>query len=527
MSVGKEGKIVELRKENVQMLRVKSRATSQVTFDGDYNVPDAKPDMGRLIQSKGDVSMDEVRLSDGKAFISGNLDVNVLYVGEEDQKVCSLSAKLPFDETLNLEGIVSGDKMCLKWEIEDLSVHMIHSRKLNIKAIVTFYAVVDEMAGIQLPVECKEEGISVKKKSVRLMSLMVHKKDTLRIKDEVTIMSNKPNIDELLWYTICMRGLDIRPEDGMLKVRGELSVFVLYSGEDEENPLQWAEYTLPFQSEVECTGCTADMIPNIGASVVHQSIEVKPDADGEARMLAVDVVLELDMKLYREEDHDLILDVYSPLKECIPQGKEECLESLLVRNDSKCRVSDRIEMKESQGKILQICYSQGRVKVEKTKIVENGIQVEGIVFLKILYITGNDEMPFYSVDGMIPFSHVIEAPGITEDSRFFLQASLEQLSTSMIDSDEIEVKAVVSLSALVLQCENQLIIQKVEERPLDKEKIQAMPGITVYMVKDGDTLWDIAKRFYTTVDEICQLNELEDERITQGQPLLLVKKVEG
>ncbi len=87
--------------------------------------------------------------------------------------------------------------MCLKWEIEDLSVHMIHSRKLNIKAIVTFYAVVDEMTGIQLPVEISEDGISVKKKKVQLMSLMVHKKDTLRIKDEVTLASNKPNIDML------------------------------------------------------------------------------------------------------------------------------------------------------------------------------------------------------------------------------------------------------------------------------------------------------------------------------------------
>ena len=230
---------MELRKESVQMLQIKSRAASQVTFDTDYNVPDAKPDVGRLIQNKGDVSMDEVRLSEGKAFISGNLNVDILYVGEENQKVSSLGAKLPFDETLNLEGIASGDKMCLKWEIEDLSVHMIHSRKLNIKAIVTFYAVVDEMAGIQLPVEISEEGISVKRKKVRLMSLMVHKKDTMRIKDEVTLVSNKPNIEQLLWYTIDVRGMDLRPEDNVVKARGELSVFVLYSGEDEENPLQW------------------------------------------------------------------------------------------------------------------------------------------------------------------------------------------------------------------------------------------------------------------------------------------------
>ena len=518
---------MELRKESVQMLQIKSRAASQVTFDTDYNVPDAKPDVGRLIQNKGDVSMDEVRLSEGKAFISGNLNVDILYVGEENQKVSSLWAKLPFDETLNLEGIASGDKMCLKWEIEDLSVHMIHSRKLNIKAIVTFYAVVDEMAGIQLPVEISEEGISVKRKKVRLMSLMVHKKDTMRIKDEVTLVSNKPNIEQLLWYTIDVRGMDLRPEDNVVKARGELSVFVLYSGEDEENPLQWAEYVLPFNTEVECTGCMGEMIPNIGFSVMHQSIEVKPDSDGEERVMSVDTVLELDMKLYREEEHDLILDVYSPLKEYIPQGKEMCLESLLVRNDSKCRVSDRIELKESQGKILQICHSQGRVKVEKTKIVENGIQADGIVFMKILYITGNDEMPFYSVDGMIPFSHIIEANGINEDSIFFLQADLEQLSTSMIDSNEIEVKAVISLNVLVLQCENRMIISKVEERPLDMEKIQAMPGITVYVVKNGDSMWDIAKRFYTTVEEICELNELEEDRVVPGMPLLLVKKVEG
>lgn len=49
--------MLELKKENVQMLRVKNKAVSQVTFDVDYNVPDAKADMGRIVQSKADVSM--------------------------------------------------------------------------------------------------------------------------------------------------------------------------------------------------------------------------------------------------------------------------------------------------------------------------------------------------------------------------------------------------------------------------------------------------------------------------------------
>ena len=49
---------MELKKENVQILRVKSKAANQVTFDEDYNVPDVKPDIGRMIQNKGEIQME-------------------------------------------------------------------------------------------------------------------------------------------------------------------------------------------------------------------------------------------------------------------------------------------------------------------------------------------------------------------------------------------------------------------------------------------------------------------------------------
>ena len=52
-----------------------------------------------------------------------------------------------------------------------------------------------------------------------------------------------------------------------------------------------------------------------------------------------------------------------------------------------------------------------------------------------------------------------------------------------------------------------------------------MAGITVYMVKPGESMWDIAKKFYTTKEEIIRMNELADDLVTPGQPLLLVKKV--
>ena len=73
---------MELKKEDIQILRTKSKASSQVTFDVDYNVPDVKPDIGRMIQNKGEMTVEEVRLNEEHAFLKGKLQADLLYVGE-------------------------------------------------------------------------------------------------------------------------------------------------------------------------------------------------------------------------------------------------------------------------------------------------------------------------------------------------------------------------------------------------------------------------------------------------------------
>lgn len=165
--------------------------------------------------------------------------------------------------------------------------------------------------------------------------------------------------------------------------------------------------------------------------------------------------------------------------------------------------------------------------MDDVSIVENGIRAVGIIQVRILYSISDDNMPFYSMETAIPFTHVIEAEGIGKDCAFRLQAEMEQLSTMMLDSSEIEVKAVMNLNALVLRQWREQLITDIQEKELDLEKLEQMPGVVCYIVQPEDTLWDIAKRFYTTVDSIRELNELGEEEPRQQQPLLVVKKADN
>ena len=62
----------------------------------------------------------------------------------------------------------------------------------------------------------------------------------------------------------------------------------------------------------------------------------------------------------------------------------------------------------------------------------------------------------------------------------------------------------------------------IEEKELDLKKLQERPGIVCYVVQPEDTLWDIAKKYYTTSEHIRNMNHLTEE-IRAGQKLLIVK----
>ncbi len=65
---------------------------------------------------------------------------------------------------------------------------------------------------------------------------------------------------------------------------------------------------------MDCSGCRDQLVSYVGVDDVSFDVEVKPDYDGEERMLVVDAVADLDIKLWEEEQFEMLQDVYS-LKE--------------------------------------------------------------------------------------------------------------------------------------------------------------------------------------------------------------------
>lgn len=79
--------------------------------------------------------------------------------------------------------------------------------------------------------------------------------------------------------------------------------------------------------------------------------------------------------------------------------------------------------------------------------VENGLEVEGILTVDILYATTDDSFPIAHTQEQIPFTQIVDVPGMkghTEDISYEIEPAIDQLAVNLLDNERFEVKAVIS-----------------------------------------------------------------------------------
>lgn len=546
---------MDLIKKRLHMNQWKGNVTTQITLDDDFIVPDTMDDMEQVMLHTGEVQIESVKNQGDKAAVKGRLEFQVLY-RKERGGLQALGGAIPFEETVNTPGLEEKDYVGLTWMLEDLNAVMIHSRKLGIQAIVTLQIRIEALRETEAAVDVAPGGLGAAadsakytsagssgmkftpqgdeisgpvqaetlKRRISAAAIAVRRKDTYRIKEELSLNGGKPNIGQLLWREMKLRDVSVKPLDGSLHLEGELTIFVIYSPEDEEMSSQWMEETLPFSGEMEMGDVKEEMIPMITVRLAHGDLETKPDYDGEMREMDVEAVLELDIKLYEEQEVELLSDMYSNGAEIELERQEAAFDQILARNVCKTKLAEKVTLPQD-AKILQISHSEGAVKLDEIEIAEDSLQIDGVLEVTLLYLTSDDAAPVQAFQTQLPFHCAAEARGIREDSVYQLDAGLEQLGAVMMGGGMVEIKAVITLDFLVLQPVTEPVVVGASVKPIDLKKLQELPGIVGYIVQPGESLWSVAKKFHTTVGNIITANELADDQAKAGQRLLLVKEI--
>lgn len=127
---------MKLSSETMITNQIKCHGSIQTTLEDDVNVPDTKPDIDLIIKQNGCLDLTEIKCEQNKCVLRGSLQFELLYASRDDiRPVHNMKGQIPFEETVNLDGLTETDDVFCSYDLEDCQIQLIHSRKISVREI--------------------------------------------------------------------------------------------------------------------------------------------------------------------------------------------------------------------------------------------------------------------------------------------------------------------------------------------------------------------------------------------------------
>lgn len=514
---------MEMNKQSLKIRKKCMEEKVQITLDDDFNVPDLKPDVEKIIYKDGKIEVLELNVINGKILCKGNLVFTLLYQCLGDAvPLQSIQGKLAFDEMLQVPVLMEEEKVDVNWQIEDLTVQMINSRKISVKALVTcgckgwketeLYITVGMGNAQKMPSRYKE---------MQVLTYEICKKDSLRFHENFRLPTVMPNIERILFQNVQIADLEWKEQVGQITMEGLMDIFVVYKTyEDSHMYVYQAQQKI--QGSMPCENCREDSILQMRTELLAKDVQVKQNEDGEERNLEVELVIGGNFVLYAEKNISCLVDAYG-LQKKLQLTKEEIVYPKRVLQEKRnIRLEEQVKIDESIPELAVIAHVTGKMLLDGVETQKGESQVYGSLEVTVLYQDQQEENKWGQWRILLPFQQTITGNGASKENLDWeISCQLQQINVAIVGKNTLEVKGNVSMVVLLQEEVSCNLVSEIEEMQEKEEKWAHLPDLVGYVVQEEDSLWELAKRYHTTEQAIQERNQKRNKELVKGEKLLI------
>lgn len=519
---------VELIKNPLKVCRIVGENVYSTVVEEDINVPDVNPDVYKILTPTATVMVRDCEVLSDKVLVNGQVMINILYEADmEGKPMNSMEVPMNFSQAVEIPGARVKMKEFVNAIAQHVECSIINSRKLNLRVILDLGCRVEELFDLELASDIRGlSDIQILREPCKVKQVVSYNRDQYNINEKLMISPERPAVQKILKtdYKVMLR--DDKINDGKVELSGIVGLNLLYVGADEENSLNYLEFEIPFNQYIEVPAAERHMDCVTEATPGTFYIETAENEAGERKLLTVEVVINVNTKVYRETEEEAVIDAYSPTN-VIEMNKDIVkMNEFVGKGHSNTVIKESISIGHGEPEIERIGYVNAAPVVNEIKVLDDRVMVEGVLETDAIYMSSFSGEPTCSIKDQIPFRHYVDIPGLRLGMQCDVRCNVDSLTFSPMNSTMIELRVVLGVSANAYKQSDKRIVSKVEEVEgitIDQSRI---PAITIYLVQKGDTLWSIAKRYNTTVDALVRLNNIENpSKVAQGMQVMILKNV--
>lgn len=478
-------------------------------------IPDIKPDILSTVSSCGNIYVYKKEYVNGRLRIDGGVQVYIMYVADnEKNSIRGLHTVIDFSQNIDMENIQDNMNFICNLNVKNIECRILNGRKLNVKVnigvIVNIFSNTEKQLLKSVENNDKVQMIS---DMVRVNSLKGFGETVAIAKDTISV---DENLVDILDTDICVKNKDLKISYNKVLSKADVIVEILYLTEDDQ--IKSVAAQIPIMGFIDINDVSDNDICDTRYEV--RNINIKPN-NVEEHSISLEIEFLISCNSYENREINVIQDLYSPEKDIRLNQEDVCLMQNKNILADECKVQERINIPNlKNGKIYNVKIIPNIIK---QNILNNTVSYEAELILTILY-ESNTTNTMEVIEQKISFAHSINSDKIGKGFEANTNIEVDSKDFICTPDNTIEINTNLKFYVEVFKKSNINIVTNISIEDFKDES--KGNSLVIYFVKEGDSLWKIAKKFRSTIDEIAQINNIENvDKISEGDQLYIPKYV--
>lgn len=504
--------MIDLTQNTITLSQTYPKVNDSFFIEGDVIIPDIKPDVESVLFIDAVPVVNDYSVNSGQITFSGNCEFNILYVPEElPNEIIRISTSIPFKNTFAAKNLTSDSCVTLTVTPQKVSSLILNGRKLSVSAELNACLKYSNKNKINY-VDTVGNNDTTKTLCTQKVvpTFLCSNTNKSVLKDTAMLKTENPSIKDIVKYECNMENDEAVISDNKIIVKSDFSIKIYYTS-DSTSEICNFKTTIPFTTFIDVNGIKENDICEITNNIKNTSLKLLPDSDELMRVIEIDTEIETNLKVSENSEINIIEDVYDTNKNLLPQRDEIYYETNSSLKQEE--LSQRASLTIPENSEIQILSSFARVKNINLNKENNNNLLTGLIDVTILYkVPTTGKINSISLD--IPIEHIL-----SNNIDILENIKISNFEITHLNDDNYDIKITLSASGYETLSGNISLLRDViemEETPIKNT------GITIYFAKPGDTLWKIAKRFYTTIEKLSETNNLQNPDILDVGKALII-----
>lgn len=501
------------QKQNIAISQSEACNTVEQPIDCDMTLPDYLKDIQKILKCVAVPGVASVSASGNRITAEGSVTVRIIYL-DESNNISTYEQGIPFAkhvEVSELSGVVYTD--CIS-KTGYMNCRAVNQRRIDIHGAVSLSFTTRKRQEVSVVTDNLSTEIEKRSELLKIANPVADVGRYFAI-SEVETLKERPPVSAIVKSSAYALVNEVKVIKDKALIKGDLLVSVSYTT-PTSSALEFYDTKMPITQIVDAPGLDENEIIDTFLRVTQVNIIPKADGTGEYKLLDISVKILAEMHAYKECEFSAVTDAYSTERELalemckIPTLKfaEKVSESVVVTEELGFADAD------AQGILDMWCSDLCTNYTFK----DGNLEIYGSAVLGFLAGSVGDNCSF--CEKTIDFSYTrpySEAPDLTLTPYVMLTG----YNTFRNPEGGIDVKLEFSVSANIFIKEYISLVTDITESEGKESKGDSGAALIIYFALSGESVWDIARQYNTTVNAIMSENEISEEVLEYDTMLLI------